>query len=87
VDDLREIWQYIAQDNPTNADQFLASLYATMEALASHPLAGRRDTSLPAPLRCFPTGRYLVVYEPGEAGIDVARVLHGARDVPYLFET
>lgn len=36
-------------------------------------------------LRSFPFGRYVILYEPIEVGIDVVRLLRSARDVDAQF--
>jgi hypothetical protein len=46
---------------------------------------GRVRDELAADLRSFPFGRYVIFYEPIEDGIDVVRVLHGARDIDAVF--
>jgi plasmid stabilization system protein ParE len=50
LDDLFEIWSYIARDSAAAADRVEESIYIACELLAGSPLAGtvRRDlTSLP----------------------------------------
>jgi toxin ParE1/3/4 len=42
-----------------------------------------RDTLAPG-LRSFPVGSYLVFYRVVPEGIEVARILHGARDLKEL---
>jgi toxin ParE1/3/4 len=46
---------------------------------------GRARNELAADVRSFPVGRYVVFYVPIDAGIDVVRVLHSARDVDAIF--
>jgi len=51
---------------------------------------GRAREELAASLRSFPFGRYVIFYVPFEdgidvVGIDVVRVLHGARDIDAIF--
>jgi toxin ParE1/3/4 len=43
-----------------------------------------RDELIPN-LRSFPVGNYLIFYKPLPDGIEVLRVLHGARDLPPFF--
>ena len=84
--DLKEIWKYIALDSTERANGFLRTLNDKMEAKAKNPLMGReRDEVMPG-LRSFPFGRYVIFYQPLQDGIDVVRVLHGARDLESLFE-
>ncbi len=47
---------------------------------------GRKRDSLVTSLRSFPVGNYLIFYCPVNKGIEVIRVLHGARDIQNLFE-
>jgi len=54
--------------------------------LAAMPELGRQCEELSARVRSFPVGRYVIFYRPMENGIEIVRVLHGARDLPPLFE-
>jgi toxin ParE1/3/4 len=38
-------------------------------------------------LRSAHVGKYTIFYRPEDEGIEVIRVLHGARDLPKLFES
>jgi toxin ParE1/3/4 len=83
--DLAEIWAYIAEDSPRQADAFAAAIDREIRGLARHPLIGRARPELLTELRSLPFGRYLVFYLPRKRGIEVVRVLHGARDLEPLF--
>jgi toxin ParE1/3/4 len=83
--DLDEIWSYIAQDNLDAADKFIHAVVARFHQLAAIPEIGRRREELSARMRSFPVGRYVIFYRPMEGGVEIARVLHGARDLPPLF--
>jgi toxin ParE1/3/4 len=83
--DLDDVWSYIAQDDPEAADQFMRFLVSRFPLLASMPEMGRKREELAARLRSFPVGNYVIFYRPIEQGIEIARVLHGARDLPPLF--
>lgn len=85
--DLLEIWQYIAEDNPTKADQFLDEIEATLCKLLHSPLMGCDRSDLALALRSFVVKPYIVFYRPLEKrGIEVVRVLHGARDIQTILE-
>jgi toxin ParE1/3/4 len=84
--DLDEIWFYIAQNNVEAADIFIRLIVSRFPKLAAMPQLGRQREELSARLRSFPVGRYVIFYRPMEKGIEIARVLHGARDFPPLFE-
>ena len=49
------------------------------------PGIGRPRAELQADLRSFPVGRYVLFYRPIKGGIEVARVLHGMRDLDRIF--
>jgi toxin ParE1/3/4 len=84
-DDLLEIWRYIARDNPDAADRVLDRIERVVELLAHHPLMGAARPDLRKDLRYFVSGRYLILYRPIIGGVEVVRVVHGARDLPGLF--
>ena len=84
--DLEDIWWYIAQDNLQNADRFLDRVYEKCLILAEFPQMGVNQDELKTHLRSFAVGTYLIFYFPIEDGIDVVRVLQGARDIEsFLF--
>lgn len=82
--DLIDIWSYIAEDDPLAADRQLDQIDAACKMLAANPQGGPRRADLAPNLRFYPVGNYLIFYTIAEEGINVARVLHGARD--YLKE-
>ena len=82
--DLDEIWWYIAQDSPDNADRFLDRLQERFLALADFPKMGMGRDDIQAGLRSQPVGNYLIFYFPLADGIEIVRVLHGSRDVENL---
>ena len=84
-EDLLEIAFYIAQDNPEAALSFLERIERICAVIAASPEIGRRRGELGPEVRSFPIDRYVVFYVPTQSGIEVARVLHGARDIPSIF--
>jgi len=84
--DLDEIWYYIAQDNPDAADKFVSNFFSRFSKLAAMPKIGRLREELSRGLRSFSTGRYVIFYREDAEGVEIVRVLHGARDLPPLFE-
>jgi toxin ParE1/3/4 len=83
--DLDEIWFYIAQDNIEAADKLVRAVVSRFSKLAVTPDLGRRREELSIRLHSFPVGRYVILYRPMKGGVEVVRVLDGARDVPPLF--
>jgi toxin ParE1/3/4 len=84
--DLVEIALRIAEENPTAADRWLDSIQEKCRTLAQMPDLGRPRPVLAPNLRGLTVGNYIIFYRPATEGIQVIRVLHGARDIPSLFD-
>jgi toxin ParE1/3/4 len=89
--DLLDVFVYIGRKSAPSARRFLIQAESTFRRLAASPSIGTRydpDSPALADLRYFPIARfpkYLVFYRPTADGIDVVRVVHGARDLEALF--
>lgn len=86
ADDLEQAVQFLDARSSTAADDFLDEFYRATQLLAEMPRSGpvRRRRGRLKGLRSWPLskfGPYVVFYLPIENGIEVVRVLHGARDV------
>jgi toxin ParE1/3/4 len=79
--DLVEIWNYIADDNETAADQTLWRIDSVLRMLADNPQSGRHRPELHPEIRSFPMGNYVVFYRALADAIDVVRVLNRYRDI------
>ena len=74
------------------ANRFFESLEATYDALLRRPMLGkptriealRTDAVREFPVKGFE--RYIVFYRSIREGIEILRVLHGARDLDSLFQ-
>jgi len=88
LDDLAEIWAYIADDSPDQADAFVDLVDSKFQALSRRPRLGRRrpELSPDIDIRSLAVGRYVVFYLPLSRGIEVVRVLQGSRDIESIFE-
>ena len=84
-EDLTEIWSYIADDSVANADAFIDKLFETMQVLSRQPGSGRHREELASGIQSFPFGRYIIFYRVVTSGIEIVRVLHGARDIENIF--
>jgi toxin ParE1/3/4 len=83
--DIFEIWDYIADDSMEAADRWVDQLDEKFQLIATQPMMGRAREELETGLRSFPFGRYVIFYMRLGSGIDVVRVLHGARDIDAVF--
>ena len=84
--DLLDIWNYIADDSPDRADDFLDRIESKLMTLAQNSGLGRKRTELLPNLRSFPIDNYVVFYQQIDGGIDVIRLLHGSRDIEKTFK-
>jgi toxin ParE1/3/4 len=79
--DYEEIWDYVAPRDLAAADRLIDHFDATLNVIASAPDMGRKVEELAPNLRSFPVGSYLIFYRPIEDGIQLIRIIHGARDI------
>jgi toxin ParE1/3/4 len=85
--DLVDAAFFIAEGTPIAADRFLRSMTEAIERLASRPMLGRSRPELGRNLRSIAHRSYVIIYRPTPpTGVVVVRVLHGARDIPPLFD-
>jgi len=90
--DLEDIADYIAKDNPRTALRFLSAAERTFTLLADQPQMGtayETDDGELSDLRRFPVAgfqNYLIFYKGSEEGIQVVRIIHGAREIPNVLD-
>jgi toxin ParE1/3/4 len=81
VQDLNEIWEYVASDSPDAADQFVEEIYQTIQSLVPFPFVGHSRPDLTnRPLRFQVVREYIIAYAPEEKPFVVVAVLHGRRN-------
>ncbi|HJU39967.1 MAG TPA: type II toxin-antitoxin system RelE/ParE family toxin [Tahibacter sp.] len=78
--DLLEIWNYIAEDNPSAANRQLRQIAASCERLAAYPGMSFARPDICAGVRSWPVGAYLVLHRHVDGVVEIVRVMHGARD-------
>ena len=80
----------LASVNPDAADRLCDAVEGSLELLRQHPEIGALAGFQKAPtvrkwvLKEFPN--YILFYEARAAEVVVVRLLHGARDIPRLFD-
>jgi toxin ParE1/3/4 len=84
--DLEEIGEYISPDNPEAAVRVILDIGDKAEILSEHPGIGRNRSEVRPNLRSFPCGNYILFYYPVTDGVEIVRILHGARDIQELFD-
>jgi len=84
-EDLYSIGIYIATDDPAAADRLLDRIDERCQLLAENPFSGTSAAEIAEGLRCVTVSSYVIFYFPSPDGVRIARVLHGARDLPDAF--
>ena len=83
---------YFVKQGERLSRRFEEAVGKTFERILESPLAGAPEEFLSpklSGLRMWPVGgfeKHLVFYRPTDDGIEVVRVLHGARDIEAIFE-
>lgn len=83
--DLLDIWLYIAEDSPTNADRYLSRIEETVNKIADSPGMGRSAEHVRPGFRMFPIDNYLFFYREIKGGIEAVSIVSGFRDLEHLF--
>lgn len=83
--DLIDIWLHIALESPAAADRVLDKIDAACIGLAEYPKIGPARPDLAPGLRYFVVGSYLLLYREDASGVEIVRVVHGARLLPEFF--
>jgi toxin ParE1/3/4 len=84
--DLEGILDYLDSQSSQAADRFAVKFEQTCNLHATHPGIGTSSEEYAPNLRHFTVWNYAVFYRPVDDGIEIIRIIHGARDIPKLFE-
>lgn len=85
--DIEDIWAFIARKSIRQANSFLDTLCSKFASLAKHPLMGTPCLEIAPNLRLIVVKNHVVFYRQFENGIEVVRILHGARNIESLFHS
>jgi toxin ParE1/3/4 len=80
VNQLRNIFDYIAEGNPAAAGRTVQRIYLSIRRTASMPHAGRIGRVAGSREITVPGTSYLVAYRIVEKTIHVLAILHGAQE-------
>ena len=79
---LKEIYEYIAPDNPQAAEQVIDGIYNKAQLLKEHPEIGHKyEVPDKEDIRILLYGHYRITYILLEGRIDILGVFHGALDI------
>jgi antitoxin ParD1/3/4/toxin ParE1/3/4 len=90
LNDLDEIWNYIAQDKVSAANRVESAILSACSSLARLPLLGTKRTEItPKPVRFRTVPRYpkfIIVYRPETSPLQIVTIVHGMRDLKQLLK-
>lgn len=86
VDDLFDIWATLAVDNEHAADRLIERFYAAEDLLGAFPEIGEARPEIAMDLRKWTVSPYVMLCRVTSDAVEIVRVVHGARDLPGLFE-
>jgi plasmid stabilization system protein ParE len=80
---LKDIHDYIAQDNPVAAEKVVSGIYERTQVLHDFPQIGHKYRTEPeGDIRILLYGHYRIAYLiVGRSHIDILGVFHGALDI------
>ena len=80
--DLLDIAEFIARDNPIAAREWMDAVRQRCHLLSQHPLMGETRPGFGvAGCRSISVGLYVIFFRPSASGVEIARILHGSRDL------
>lgn len=82
--DLFQIWMHVAQDNLAAADRMAERFQHTFELLCHQSEMGEAIPESKIGGRVFSVGSYLVLHYATDEALNIARVIHGARQLADL---
>lgn len=83
--DYLDIFLYVAERNPSAAEELLRGFDNALDTIAELPGTGHARPDLGKDLWSFPVGKYLLFYRPIPGGIELLRAVHGARNLRRIF--
>ena len=86
-EELRQIWRYIAAENPTAADRLLLGIADKLQNLRNFPGIGTLRNDIRPGSRMLVEGNYLLLSEHDAVNdvVELIAVVDGRRDLAGLF--
>ena len=88
VNDLKEIKDYIAEDNPDAAAETVEAIYKLFEDLQHFPDAGAdlsRRVSFKTDYKYYLMDNYVIIYRDQKDFVEIYRVVNRYRDITKIF--
>jgi len=80
-DDIRQIYRYLADQNPSAANSLVADIDSKLQLLGRFPFMGRERLDMAAGLRSVLVWSYVIFYTVGAAEIIIVRFVDGRMDI------
>jgi len=84
--DLVAIADYIAQDNPRRAVEFIQEIREEIRRIGRNPLLYRLRPEIGEEARLAIVGRYVILFRIKGKVVRIERVVFGGRDLPLLLQ-
>lgn len=80
--DMDKIWDYIAQDNPTGATDFILKILDKCELLTTQPYMGSARDEIRKGLRMTTVGDsdYIILYRVKGEAVEIQHIFNGKQD-------
>ncbi len=89
AEDLRNIKEYIAEDNKEMAIKTIQEIYARIENIQQFPYIGAdlaKRVSFQTNYKYVISGNYVVLYKIGKEFVEIYRVVNRYQDITRIFE-
>ena len=86
IADLEEIWDYVAEDSPINADRFIDKIYGKCLDLTELEGVGRQRNELIKGILSLPFRKYVIFFRRSKNKIEIVRVLRSSRNIESIFK-
>ena len=87
LQDLRDLYEYIAEDNPSAANRMVTRIQDATQRLKNHPQMGRPGRVQGTHELVIAGSPYIVVYILGDPEIQIVAVIHSAMRWPDTFRS
>ena len=88
AEDLKNIKEYIAEDNEEMAVKTIQEIYAQIENIQQFPYAGAnlsKRVSFRTDYKYVISGNYVVLYKIGDEYLEIYRVVNRYQDITQIF--
>lgn len=84
--DIDEILNFLLNEGEEYAKKILSEIGKRLTLLEKNTYLGKPQDDILLNLRSFPAQKYIIFYTPIEDGIEVFRIIHGARNIDGIFD-